>query len=113
MPVAHSRSRRVYDARLQRLYNSMRWRLRSINQLKQHPLCVMCMQAGWVTPAKVADHVIPHKGDLHLFYDGELQSLCAHHHNKSKHEIEHRGFKTDIGVDGWPTDPRHPVNRLK
>jgi len=97
----------------QYLYNSKRWRMRSINQIKQHPLCVMCLQAGWVTAAKVADHIVPHKGDPTLFYEGKLQSLCKHHHDKSKQEFEHRGYNTDIGVDGWPTDPRHPVNRTR
>lgn len=109
--VVHSRARKVYAVEHQHLYNSMRWRLRSAHQLRQHPLCSMCMQSGCVTQARVADHIIPHKGDPTLFYDGELQSLCTHHHNRSKYEIEHRGYLTDIGVDGWPTDPRHPVNR--
>ena len=26
-------------------------------------------------------------------------------------EDEQRGFRKDIGEDGWPIDPRHPVNQ--
>src|SRR5262249_37932586 len=28
-----------------------------------------------------------------------------------KTPLEHRGYKTTIGLDGLPTDPRHPVYR--
>jgi len=96
-----------------RLYATKEWRQRSRKQLRDHPLCVMCADQGWVTPATVADHIKPHKGNADEFYHGALQSLCAHHHNKTKKQLEIKGFTTDIGLDGWPSDPRHPSNRLK
>lgn len=72
----------------------------------------MCAAEGVVTVATVADHVLPHKGDMHLFFYGKLQSLCAAHHNSTKKQIEQHGSHTTIGLDGYPTDPNHPVNKL-
>ncbi|WP_247511397.1 HNH endonuclease [Bradyrhizobium sp. 157] len=69
----------------------------------------MCEAKGLIAPAEVADHIMPHKGDYQLFWYGELQSLCVPCHNKSKQQLEHRGYTTDIGADGWPTDARHPA----
>jgi 5-methylcytosine-specific restriction protein A len=92
-------------------YGTQRWRRRARAQLKQHPLCCFCLQLGRVTPATVADHIEPHRGNEQLFMHGELQSLCAHHHSGTKQQREVRGFATDIGLDGWPLDPMHPVYR--
>jgi len=92
-------------------YNKVRWAKRAKHQLKQHPLCVMCMQEGMITTAKVADHVIPHRGDYMLFWFGELQSLCSEHHSSSKQQLEHKGFVGDIGCDGFPIDDKHPFNK--
>jgi 5-methylcytosine-specific restriction protein A len=60
-------------------------------QLRCEPLCRMCVAEDQVTPATVADHVIPHRGDYALFWNGELQSLCGHHHNSAKQREEARG----------------------
>jgi 5-methylcytosine-specific restriction enzyme A len=94
-------------------YGTQRWRRRARMQLRQHPLCCMCERAGKITPATVADHVEPHRGSAYLFWFGHLQSLCTAHHSGSKAEQERRGFTTDIGLDGWPTDPKHPVHRTR
>jgi hypothetical protein len=45
----------------------------------------------------VVDHVTPHKGD----------------HKSAKQEIELRGYRTDIGLDGCPTDHNHAFNRAR
>jgi hypothetical protein len=71
----------------------------------------MCEAAGVLTPATVADHVEPHRGDMEKFWSGELQSLCEHHHNSVKQAEERNGYSPQIGADGWPLDPRHPANR--
>jgi 5-methylcytosine-specific restriction endonuclease McrA len=92
-------------------YGKMRWRRMSKAQLRDHPLCVKCLQRGQVIPATVADHIIPHKGDQHAFWFGKLQSLCVPCHNHHKRFEELRGYTTDIDASGWPTDPRHPANR--
>ena len=49
------------------------------------------------------------KGDQQKFFFGELQSLCKLHHESAKKREEARGYSTQIGADGWPVDPRHPV----
>jgi 5-methylcytosine-specific restriction enzyme A len=63
-----------------------------------------------VVAAQVADHIVPHRGDSQLFWLGDLQSLCWSHHSGSKQVEERRGYRDEIGSDGWPTDPRHPAN---
>ena len=70
-PQAHKRG---YDKR---------WEKTRRQFLARNPLCVECEKEGRLTPAKVVDHVIPHKGDKNLFWDSEnnWQSLCEYHHN--------------------------------
>jgi len=80
--------------------------------LLDNPLCVMCSDQGFVVAATVVDHVVPHKGDPMLFWDkANWQSLCAPHHNRTKQGIERHGYSTDVGADGWPSDPNHNANR--
>jgi 5-methylcytosine-specific restriction endonuclease McrA len=93
------------------LYNRSTWVRRRKAQLREHPLCAMCEARGMVTPATVADHIEPHRGDELLFFFGDLQSLCAHCHNHRKKRLETHGYLLDIGTDGWPLDPNHPANR--
>ena len=94
-----------------RLYKKERWRKIARAQLQKHPLCKFCLELGQVTPATVADHVEPHKGDPMKFWFGALQSLCKQHHDSGKRNIELHGYSDDVGDDGWPTDPKHPANR--
>jgi 5-methylcytosine-specific restriction endonuclease McrA len=94
-------------------YKTARWqRLRKL-QLARHPLCKFCLERGIVTAANVVDHVVPHKGDWAAFVTGELQSLCEPCHKSAKRQIELRGYRTDIGLDGYPLDPNHPFNRAR
>lgn len=92
-------------------YNKARWAKRSRAQRRAYPLCEMCLLDQRICRADVADHVIPHRGDEKLFWEGELQSLCKICHDKSKRFQELRGYKPDIGIDGWPLDKNHPANR--
>jgi hypothetical protein len=75
------------------------------------PLCRLCLERGRVTPATIADHVTPHRGDWNAFLLGELQSLCRACHNRDKRFEEIRGYRLDVGEDGWPLDPKHPANK--
>jgi hypothetical protein len=70
----------------------------------------MCLADGKLTPATIADHVEPHRGDANLFWRGALQSLCDHCHESRKKIEETRGYRLDVGLDGWPLDPNHPAN---
>ena len=50
--------------------------------LQAHPICVRCYAEGKITEATVVDHIIPHRGDMKLFWDkSNWQPLCEHHHN--------------------------------
>lgn len=71
----------------------------------------MCLARNVLTPASVADHIEPHRGDVTAFWFGELQSLCENCHNQRKRREELHGYQQDVGDDGWPIDPRHPANK--
>jgi 5-methylcytosine-specific restriction enzyme A len=92
----------------QRWYDSARWRRKSKAWLKLEPLCAMCKAKGMVTAATVADHVVAHRGNERLFWDGELQALCRRCHSGTKQQLETKGFSKEIGVDGFPVDRNHP-----
>jgi len=71
----------------------------------------MCSERGTPSPATVADHVMPHKGDWNAFMLGKLQSLCSSCHDKTKAQIERAGYSFEPGADGFPADRRHPFYR--
>jgi 5-methylcytosine-specific restriction protein A len=88
-----------------------RWEKARTSHLRHEPLCRMCSAQGRITAATVVDHLIPHKGNLILFWDPEnWQSLCPDCHTRHKQREEYRGYSTAIGPDGWPLDERHPAN---
>lgn len=63
-----------------------KWQKAREDFLKVYPRCVMCGQ-----PAKVVDHVTPHRGDLKLFWSrSNWQALCTLCHSSSKQAIERR-----------------------
>lgn len=60
------------------LYNSVRWRTTSKEFLQKYPTCFLCGK-----PARIADHIQPHRGDLNLFYDdSNLQPMCWSCHSR-------------------------------
>ena len=79
--------------------------------LARDPFCVLCKQ----TPpnvSTVADHIVPIAVAPERQFDLDNgQGLCAPCHNRPKQSEERRGYSTEIGSDGWPIDPRHPVNK--
>jgi hypothetical protein len=94
-----------------KLYKTARWqKLRKV-QLAAHPLCNRCLQRGRVVKATTVHHVEPHRGDTNLFYRGPFESLCSECHSSHAQQQEVRGYSTEVGADGWPTDSNHPVHR--
>lgn len=91
-------------------YKTKRWTDLREAQLRKQPLCERHLAKGEVVAATVAHHKIPHKGNAHLFWHGELASSCAPCHDMLEQKIEARGY--DIGIDqtGRPVDPSHPWN---
>jgi 5-methylcytosine-specific restriction protein A len=78
-----------------------RWRKARLLYLAEHPLCVECAKKNRVEPAKVVDHIVPHKGDELLFWDpSNWQSLCKHHHDrKTASEDGGYGRKQELRAD--------------
>jgi 5-methylcytosine-specific restriction enzyme A len=91
-------------------YGLLSWKTRAHHQLQVEPLCASCLERGRVTPATIADHHPPHKANWNAFRLGPLQSLCADCH-KGKWAEDKRGYRCEVGDDGYPVDPRHPFNR--
>lgn len=94
-------------------YWTGRWRRRSKAQLHAEPLCRRCQAQGRITPATVANHTVPHKGDPGLFWEGELESSCKPCHDGVIAFEESRGHGKAVEDDGWPSDRRHPANRSR
>lgn len=102
-PLERVHRNREWETR-PRWYGTRRWRRIAAAQLLREPLCCMCLADGVVEPARVADHIEPHRGDEAKFWSGELQSLCLSHHNADKQAIEKGGRprRQRVGPDGWP-----------
>lgn len=77
--------------------------------LRLHPHCAECAKEGLIVRATVADHVIPHRGDMRLFWDSSnWQALCTNHHSSWKQQREKSGFSTRVHPSGLPVDREHP-----
>ena len=99
---------------LDRLYNSTRWRKLRSKFLNEHPLCNYCEQRNIIKPATIVDHIVPHKGDLELFWsESNLQSLCKTCHDSAKAIKEQRGMIPGCDNDGMPLDKEHPWNKTE
>lgn len=60
-----------------------RWRAARGRFLRKHPLCAECLRQGKLSPATVVDHVIPHRGNMQLFWDeNNWQALCKRCHDQ-------------------------------
>lgn len=63
-------------------YNAS-WRIARLRFLRNNPLCAECLRQGRITPATVVDHIIPHRGDVNLFWNEQnWQSLCKCCHDQ-------------------------------
>jgi 5-methylcytosine-specific restriction protein A len=76
----HTRQERKTTA--QRGYGA-RWQATAKGWLARHPLCAVCAKHGIVKDAACVDHIIPHRGDMAVFWDNEnWQSLCKRCHDQ-------------------------------
>jgi hypothetical protein len=62
---------------MHRWYCTAGWQRRRVHQLRVEPLCRICLDAGHITPATVADHIEPRRSDWNAFKLGPLRNLCA------------------------------------
>jgi 5-methylcytosine-specific restriction protein A len=96
-----------------RPYNLARWKRWRVAYRNANPLCRMCLERGYVAQTFAVDHIIPHKGDMSLFWNPDnLQPLCRDCHDRHKQRFERDGFDTCIDALGWPADPRHRANKF-
>ena len=59
------------------------WQKARKRYLEAHPLCVACLREGRYTKATDVDHIVPHRGDPALFWDGaNWQALCKPCHDE-------------------------------
>jgi 5-methylcytosine-specific restriction protein A len=104
-------------AEYRKLYQRKEWRLlREQALLRDMFRCQRCgcnLKRGRSDPrSAVVHHIKAHKGDLDLFMDlDNLQSVCWSCHSGVIQSEEAKGYSTEIGEDGWPTDPNHPIGR--
>lgn len=60
-----------------------RWRVARLSHLGLEPLCRTCLGAGLVVPGTEVDHIVPHRGNIQLFWDrGNWQTLCKPCHSQ-------------------------------
>ncbi len=80
---AHNDNRTEQGRAGQALYGTHRWVKASKRWLSDHPLCVECEKRGRVTAAEATDHIVPHRGDVELFWDvSNWQGLCVKCHGE-------------------------------
>lgn len=69
-----------------------RWQQLRRTLLLLNPICAICLKNGRITQATEVDHIIPHKGDMLLFWDTHnMQNLCETCHAR-KTANEDGGF---------------------
>lgn len=68
------------------------WSRASKGFLAKHPLCVEHLKRKELRASVVTDHIVPHRGDMKLFWDrSNWQALCEGCHNrKTAREIAER-----------------------
>jgi 5-methylcytosine-specific restriction protein A len=65
------------------------WRKARTEYLAMHPHCRECATHGVTRLATVVDHIIPHRGDKHLFWHrANWQPLCKSCHDSVKQRKE-------------------------
>lgn len=68
-----------------------KWAAARLGYLAKHPLCCCHLANGHTRAADVVDHVVPHQGDMGLFWDSaNWQPLCKWCHDTIKKTLEHQ-----------------------
>lgn len=109
---------------------SNRWDKESKAFKLANPFCLGCLALGRKCSATVTDHIVPHRGDMGLFWDKRnWQPSCGWHHDVIKQRLELlflegqatvKDLRLDsdlakqmskanppisrIGLDGWPVN---------
>jgi 5-methylcytosine-specific restriction endonuclease McrA len=92
--------RKDYYSSANRLFSSEKWKKMRMMQLSMHPLCEKCAHYGKTILAVHVDHVHPHKGNPHIFYNSSLQSLCHSCHSwKTVQEMKGKYYSWKNGEE--------------
>lgn len=71
----------------------------------------MHLKLGRYVAATVVDHIVPHRGDMKLFWDRDnWQALCKACHDSHKQRLEKSGRVAGCDLAGLPSDPGHHWN---
>jgi 5-methylcytosine-specific restriction protein A len=115
---AHTRQAdRARGTASQRLY-TWQWHKARTAYLADHLLCVDCEAEGVTTPASVVDHLVPHRGDLTLFWDTRnWRAVCRRCHSRKTathdggfgHERQVVDTKWDRRLDRWKPLPLETI----
>lgn len=88
-----------------------KWQQARMGYLRKHPLCVCCSANGIVAAAELVDHVLPHRGDMAVFWKSDdWQALCNLCHETIKKPIEIRwlqGLVRDVEMRLDRAMPEH------
>lgn len=89
---AHGQAQRDYErsrgSARQRGYSG-KWDQLSKAYRVRHPFCVGCQAIGVLRATEVVDHIVPHKGDMALFWASDnRQPSCKWHHDDIKQRLE-------------------------
>lgn len=89
-----SRQNKDYNARRPKsdgFYWTNRWKRKSEEYRKAHPLCVECDRIGLVVESTMVDHIIPYRlrPDLGLV-DSNLRALCWQCHNRIGEKVREK-----------------------
>ncbi|NQV85464.1 MAG: HNH endonuclease [Woeseiaceae bacterium] len=72
------------------------WRRARDSFLIKHPVCRMCQDNGKLEEGVEVDHIIPHRGNMKLFWDEtNWQALCRHCHSSVKQRLERAAPRPD------------------
>lgn len=81
----------------QRGYDT-RWTAYSKARLARHPLCEEHRRNGQLVRATCTDHIVPHRGDMRIFWDKtNHQSLCLSCNSKKSAKEAHDRKKSARG----------------
>jgi 5-methylcytosine-specific restriction enzyme A len=78
-----------------------RWEQLCQRQLREHPLCAYCLERLVIQRAVLCAPSHGHHRDM-------IISLCRECYVATEAYIAQYGYRPDIGIDGWPLDPKHP-----
>lgn len=85
-----------------------RWQRAREDFLAKNPICADHKRLGRVVVATVVDHIIPHRGDLKLFWDRKnWQPLCRQCHDIHKQRQESGSAAVGCDLDGIPISSGH------